>query len=215
MKFKESPLAHRLLDGLQGIEIGGSAHNPFGLNTRNVDYTDSLTTVFKLAEIELCGEALPVDIVGDACNIPLADHSVDFVISSHVIEHVFDPIAAIKEWKRVTVFEGIIYIICPLKEFVPGENREITKLSELIARYEGNLKPENVQMFANQQAITDNEGLKKQYIHEILANHETGHFTVFDMDLMLSVCFLCGLRVIDTQRYEDKVGNGFTVVCRT
>ena len=39
MKFKESALAHRLLDGLEGIEIGGSAHNPFGLKTRNVDYS--------------------------------------------------------------------------------------------------------------------------------------------------------------------------------
>ena len=47
MKFKESLLAHRLLDGLEGIEVGGSAHNAFGLKTRNVDFTDSLETEFK------------------------------------------------------------------------------------------------------------------------------------------------------------------------
>lgn len=43
MKFQESALAHKLLDGLNGIEIGGSAHNSFGLNTRNVDYTKQMT----------------------------------------------------------------------------------------------------------------------------------------------------------------------------
>jgi len=43
MKFKESALAHKLLDGLAGLEIGGSAHNSFGLKTRNVDYTAELT----------------------------------------------------------------------------------------------------------------------------------------------------------------------------
>jgi hypothetical protein len=33
MKFMESKLAHQYLDGLKGIEIGGSAHNSFGLDT--------------------------------------------------------------------------------------------------------------------------------------------------------------------------------------
>jgi hypothetical protein len=87
MKFKESNLAHQLLDGLKGIEIGGSAHNPFGLDTINVDRYSSMDTVFKLAEIELNGEALPVDIVAPGDRLPCADKSYDFIISSHVIEH--------------------------------------------------------------------------------------------------------------------------------
>lgn len=37
MKFPESALAHKYLDGLKGIEIGGAAHNSFGLDTINVD----------------------------------------------------------------------------------------------------------------------------------------------------------------------------------
>ena len=34
--FPESRFAHHWLDGLSGLEIGPSTHNPFGLNTRNV-----------------------------------------------------------------------------------------------------------------------------------------------------------------------------------
>ena len=34
--FPEHWLAHELLDGLTGLEIGAAAHNPFGLTTRNV-----------------------------------------------------------------------------------------------------------------------------------------------------------------------------------
>jgi hypothetical protein len=41
--FKESRRAHRLLDGLIGIEIGASSHNSYGLTTINIDYTDSET----------------------------------------------------------------------------------------------------------------------------------------------------------------------------
>jgi len=54
MKFKESALAHKLLDGLDGLEIGGSAHNSFGLKTRNVDNTAELTC-FQQEAIKLCG----------------------------------------------------------------------------------------------------------------------------------------------------------------
>ena len=31
MKFRDSELAHKLLDGLKGIEIGAAAHNPFNI----------------------------------------------------------------------------------------------------------------------------------------------------------------------------------------
>ena len=34
--FPESRLAHLILDGLEGLEIGPAAHNPFGIKTRNV-----------------------------------------------------------------------------------------------------------------------------------------------------------------------------------
>ena len=52
----ESKLAHQYLDNLIGIEIGGSAHNSFGLNTINVDRHKSMSTVFKLEEEKLCGK---------------------------------------------------------------------------------------------------------------------------------------------------------------
>ena len=39
--FQEHALAHSLLDGLSGLEIGPAAHNPFGLKTRNVELMES------------------------------------------------------------------------------------------------------------------------------------------------------------------------------
>jgi hypothetical protein len=45
-KGNESQLAHHLLDGLNGIEIGASVLNPFGLDTLNVDYSANETDFF-------------------------------------------------------------------------------------------------------------------------------------------------------------------------
>lgn len=207
-KFPESKLAHELLDGLTGIEIGGSAHNPFGLNTKNVDYCGNMDTVFKEAERRICGEALPVDIIAEGDNLPLSDHSVDFVISSHVIEHFFDPINSIKEWRRVVRPGGYIYIICPLKEFVPDETRPITSLTELIDRHEGRMKPHDVLMHTGD--ITKSYDIP---VKEILQS-ERGHFTVFDMGLLVNVCQYLKMKIVALQNFDDKAGNGFTVVVK-
>ena len=183
MKFKESALAHRLLDGLEGLEIGGSAHNSFGLKTRNVDNTNELTP-FKQEEIKLCGEALPVDVVSPGDQLPLEDNSVDFVISSHVIEHFPDPIKALREWYRVVKPGGYLYIIAPHKERTFDKERSRTTLAELIERHETGKQPEIL-----------NE-----------------HCSVWITEDFVELIRWLGWNILHVQDVDDKVGNGFTVV---
>lgn len=135
MKFKESALAHELLDGLNGIEIGGAAHNPFGLSTRNVDFTAD-RTAFKEEEIRMCGEMLPVDIVAPGDRLPLKDDSVDFVVCSHVIGCFADPIRALREWRRVVRHGGYIYVIAPHRDRTGAQNRPRTPLAAIVDRHE-------------------------------------------------------------------------------
>jgi len=56
-----SALADRWLKGLHGVEIGGSAHHDFGLETVNVDRSTGLDTVYKREELERCGRAMHGD----------------------------------------------------------------------------------------------------------------------------------------------------------
>jgi SAM-dependent methyltransferase len=213
-KFHDSEIAHRYLDDLTGIEIGGSAHNPFHLsNCLNVDYTDSMDTIFKLAEFELCGEKLPVDVVAYGENLPFADGQYDYIISSHVLEHIFDPIGAMIEWLRVIKPGGYVFTIVPMKE-ATVENRPITTLQELIDRHEGRLRPENIKMWENQEALVRDDGLPIEYVGEILSNRETGHFTVFSLKLLVDMCnWVGGLKVVKKMEKDDKVGNGHLIIC--
>ncbi len=137
--FPESALAHELLDGLVGVEIGGAAHNSFGLDTINVDrvhHTDLAFEPYALEQVRLCGEVMPVDVVAPGDKLPFPDKSYDFVISSHVIEHFFDPIGAIKEWMRVA--RQYVFIIAPLRDALESDrDKPITPLQELIDRHEG------------------------------------------------------------------------------
>ncbi len=115
MIFRDHALAHQFLDGLDGIEIGASAHNPFNLRgrCRNVDISCDMNTVFKQAEREMCGRAASVDIVAPGNCLPLKDGSVDYVVSSHVLEHFWDPVSALLEWDRMIRAGGFILAIVP------------------------------------------------------------------------------------------------------
>jgi glycosyltransferase involved in cell wall biosynthesis len=187
MRFKESWLAHKLLDGLDGIEIGGAAHSPFGLKTRNVDMTDRMDTVFKKYEIECCGEALPVDIVAPGDDLPFEDSSLDFVISAHVIEHFPDPIKALKEWHRVVRPDGFLYVIAPNKDRIFDKDRDRTTLGELIERHttgKCNIDPDKEHCSC---------WLTEDFVELINWLHWP---------------------IVAVQDVDDKVGNGFTVVIR-
>lgn len=185
--FRESILAHSLLDGLKGLEVGGSAHNAFGLDTLNVDayhHDDpKFVSVYGIEQKRLCGHIMPVDIVAPGDKIPVWDKSFDFVIASHVIEHFYDPIAAIKEWVRIA--RKYVYLIVPQPDALESDRTKlITGLPELLARHAETDKP----------AWTDE------------------HHTRWTCDTFRDMCAAMGWNVSHWQDPDDKVGNGFTIV---
>lgn len=183
--FPESRLAHEMLDHLRGIEIGASAHNSFKLNALNVDYTDDYTTSFKKLEVEFAGSYAKVDIVAPGDDLPFKDNYWDYVLSSHVIEHFYDPIRTIKEWLRVVKPGGYVFIVAPHKERTFDKDRPRTTLNELIERHE---RP-------NPPAV----------------DHH-GHYSVWTTEDFLQLCSHMGWKVVAVQDVDDKVGIGFTVV---
>lgn len=181
--FKESALAHQLLDGMKGLEIGGSRHNQWGLDIVNCDKWGEMDTIYKKEEIRLCGEALPVDIVAPGDAIPVPNKSFDFVISSHVIEHFFDPIKALKEWARIA--RKYIFIVVPQPDADPGDRGKlITPLDTLFARHRG----------------------------DILDPNTDEHHTRWTCGTFLEMCAAIGFYVSHWEDPDLKVGNGFTVV---
>lgn len=128
----ESTIAHKYLDGLKGIEIGAGAHNPFGLDTINVD--KGYTPLYKQHQIDMCGKFAKIDLFANGDNIPVANKSYDFVISSHVIEHFRNPIKTLHEWERIA--SKYIFMVIPHKKRTVDKNRPLTDISEIISAYD-------------------------------------------------------------------------------
>jgi SAM-dependent methyltransferase len=130
---RSSALANKYLKGLRGIEIGGSSYNNFFLNTINIDYADHDVNPMQYK----CGEVLKVDIISEGDDLPFKDNIFDFVLTSHVLEHIWDPIKALNEWIRVIKPNGYIFMIIPHKERTFDKPRQRTALNELIKRHRG------------------------------------------------------------------------------
>ena len=192
-KFPESKLAHSYCKG-SGLEIGGAAHNPFGLNAKNVDFSKAMT-VFKEEELKLCGEHLPVDVEAPGDCIPLPDESQDFVVSSHVLEHFPDPIAALLEWHRLVRKGGIIFMIVPHKDRTFDRERPRTTLRELIDRHAGKVHLDRNVHWHYSVWITEDVVELIRHMNE-------------------ERVFSSPVKIEAVQDQDDKVGNGFTIVLR-
>ncbi|MBI5779284.1 MAG: methyltransferase domain-containing protein [Planctomycetes bacterium] len=120
----------------QGIEIG-ALDKPLEVNrqqcrVRYVDYQDEET--LKSYNKAVSGRKIrQPDIVGNAQDLHmLADNSVDFVIFSHVLEHLPNPLKALKEFHRVLKPGGILYLGIPDKRFTFDVERPVTPLAHVI-----------------------------------------------------------------------------------
>lgn len=192
MKFPESALAHKYCQG-KGLEIGAAAHNSFGLEDCLFLANSERIEFWRESEINNCGDYIRPDMYGDAENIPIAGDYLDYVISSHVIEHVPNPIRAFLEWNRILKNQGIVFMIFPKRDADPNDvNRPVSEISDFYKQYN------------NPQPLTD----------------EHCHIWIFTLSSMVGLIDYCnkehnlGWDIIDSEETDDKVGNGHTIVCR-
>src|SRR6516164_10411333 len=142
--FPESRLIHTYIDPLDtlggGLEIGASAHNPTGLkNCRNVDFSDSMDTIFKHEEVKMCGRAAPVDIVAYGDEIPLESSSQNYLINLHVFEHLPNPIKALLNWHHILKPKGLVYSVIPYRDALDlDKGRPLTTLEHIMEDFKNN-----------------------------------------------------------------------------
>jgi len=71
--------------------------------------------------------------VGEASNLEFIQNSTyDFVLSSHCIEHLANPIQGLTEWVRVLKQDGLLILVVPHKDGTFDHRRPVTPLDHLI-----------------------------------------------------------------------------------
>ena len=135
------------LKGLRGLELGGPS-NVFGRKSffpaylyakavDGVNFSNSTVWEGQLAAGEtyhyLPGQSNGhqyIDEAGILSTVP--DHSYDFLLSSHSLEHMANPIKALKRWNQVLKSRGTLCLILPDKRYTFDQHRPYTSFEHLL-----------------------------------------------------------------------------------
>ena len=94
-----------------GVEIG------CGLNKI---HTSAIGINIVLSNMDF-GYPFGAQIKADGSKLPwFSDDSLDYVFSSHCLEHLYEPEKALQEWTRVIHIGGFLVLILPHKNFYPN-----------------------------------------------------------------------------------------------
>jgi SAM-dependent methyltransferase len=189
---------------------------------------------------EFVGGKCPADVLADGAALPFRDSSLDYVASSHVLEHLPDPAGAIVEWYRCVKPGGVIYMVVPDRRLTFDRHRPRTKVSHLIEDFERKTKPSDPthidDFFDHLDWKRFNPALKPEDVPAFREQHRGGdhqaaregrmvniHFHVFEKPDLLALLEALRDHPRALLRYEileertffpPNAGNGFLVSIR-
>lgn len=139
------------------------------------------------------------DLVG------LADASYDFVLSAHCLEHVANPLRALREWHRVTRGGGYLILLLPDPARSFDHRRPLTTLDHLREDFARNTSEADITHMREVLTLHDfardpRAGSVAEFRSRAARNFENRglHHHVFDLDLMHAVLAETGWRLVDS-----------------
>lgn len=149
------PLPERFLaalDGLRGLEVGGPTDRfrvdgicPVYDRLASCDGVQwradtAWHTLDASAPYAPGGRDLGrLHVIDGGALASLPAHSYDVVLSSHVIEHFANPLAALAAWRRVLAPEGWVLMIAPHRAGTFDHRRPVTSLEHLVEDHENGI----------------------------------------------------------------------------
>ena len=185
---------YRLAKGT-GVEIGPGP-KPQILNTVDTQVTyieekmaEEWLSLYNDAETEIAWSADNYKI-GKAHDLPVADESLDFIFSSHVLEHLYNPIGHFKHWHAKLKPGGLILGVVPSAEGTKDILLPRTKLPDLVAENETNsfaipLEAYHHWVTHHQPHHSDTEQVAKEYLEKKFSIHVHVYDYVSVNDLLL------------------------------
>ncbi len=135
LRWLENRYLQRHLHG-RGVEIGALWRRfpvPAGVQ---VFYADKLGPAGLEGHYpELKGSILRPDILAEATQLPVRPATLDFVIASHVLEHLPDPLLALRAWYDSLAPGGVLLLKVPDKRHTFDAPRARTPLSHLLEEH--------------------------------------------------------------------------------
>ena len=136
LRWLENSILRRHLRG-RGMELGALGRPfPLGRGAR-VWYVDRMGgNGLQSHYPEVGGNIVLPHVVADAAELPVGAGSLDFIIASHLLEHLPFPLKALRNWHDALRPGGALLLRVPDKRFTFDVRRSTTPLEHLVEEHE-------------------------------------------------------------------------------
>lgn len=149
-------------------------------------------------------------IIADAVDLSkIQEETYDFILSSHVLEHVANPIKALYEWKRILKKNGKLFLIVPNRKYTYDRCRPLTTLEHIINDYYCNVDESDSTHLDEIIRLHDldiDTTVKNydEHVARTLNNSKTriAHHHTFDMNLIAELISFCGFKCIFKEEFR-------------
>jgi len=151
--------------------------------------------------------------ISEATNLSeIKSETYDFIISSHCLEHVANPLKAIEEWLRVLKTGGNILVVLPNKDLTFDNKRPITTFEHLLFDYERNTSENDLTHLDEVLKLHDltmdvKAGTIEDFKERCLNNCEIRaiHHHVFSIELLNQILEFFKVQIEFSEVHEDLV----------
>lgn len=150
------------------------------------------------------GTQFNIDCAGDLSGV---NKKYDFIVTSHVIEHLANPIKAIKNWSDVLLKEkSYILSIIPDYRYCFDRNRPLTSIEHIKEDYINNVGEDDKTHIEEQKTLHDwSYGGHKNFYDLCEKNDKTRvvHHHTFTPETVELLFIAAGLKPIITFKHDD------------
>ena len=210
--------AERPFAGKTGLEIGGASpwfrrRLPLYRLAERVDNCNYAEDEARYTEVhgDRFAPGRGQQFIAEATNLHFAAaESYDFVASSHCLEHVANPIKALREWARVLKPGGAFALVLPDGAETFDRQRPVTPLAHLVDDYEKDVGEDDLthleeilrlhELRLDRPARECAEGFEARSRRN--AENRMLHHHVFDADTATGAVRQAGFEVLRAGRYR-------------
>jgi hypothetical protein len=143
-------------------------------------------------------------IIADATDLrPISNASYECVLACHCLEHVANPLRALREWKRVLKENGLLMLVLPHKDGTFDWRRPTTQLAHMIEDAKHAINEDDLTHLPEILELHDlskdpDAGTPEQFRERCLNNFVTRgmHHHVFDMKTALATVDCAGFNIL-------------------
>lgn len=199
----------------KGLEIGGPSLN-FNKNgfipvyniMDQLDGVNFSSSTFWTEEEKNNKFIVNDEIVGDLFIIDASDLSIvpdneyDFILSSHNIEHLANPLKSVEKQISKLKEGGVIVIVAPRKESNYDNKRNVVKFEHLLEDYNKNVGEDDSSHFEEVISLhnlardfSEDYEKFKEVVHDNINNRRL-HQHVFDLDVLEQILLFFNMKII-------------------